>query len=235
MYPVCEETNVSLFINNQKIITFMCTPENLKELAIGHLYTRNLIEDIEDIQSIRICNSLKNIYITSEFISMNNDISLNTVLSSACGSSPNLNLKPNKILESQTNFHLERLKNATVEMFKLAVKHQKTGGVHSCAVYNANKGLIALEDVGRHNAVDKIIGACLSRNYDLRDSAVISTGRISTDMILKCAAAEIPVVVTRSIPTTSALELAKKTGITVVGRIMASEPIIYINEERILK
>jgi len=235
MYPVCEEVNVSLYINNKKFITFMCTPDNLKELAIGHLYTRNLIEDIDDIDSIRICNSLKNIYITSEFISMDDDLSLNTVLSSACGSSPNFNLKLNKILESQTNFHLERLKNATIKMFKLAVKHQETGGMHSCAVYNANKGLIALEDVGRHNAVDKIIGACLSRNYDLRDSAIISTGRISTDMVLKCIGAKIPVVVTRSIPTTSALELAKKTGITVVGRILSSEPIIYVNENRILK
>ncbi|MCS5421145.1 MULTISPECIES: formate dehydrogenase accessory sulfurtransferase FdhD [Psychrilyobacter] len=235
MYPVCEETNVSLFIDNQKIITFMCTPENLKELAMGHLYTRNLIEDMEDIGSIRVCNSLKNIYITSEFISMDQDLSLNTVLSSSCGSSPNFNLKLDQILESRISFDLETLKNATMEMFKLAVKHQKTGGMHSCAVYCANKEIIALEDVGRHNAVDKIIGACLIKHYDLRDSALISTGRISTDMILKCAAAEIPVVVTRSIPTSSALELAKKTGITVVGRIMASEPIIYLNEERILK
>jgi FdhD protein len=235
MYPVCEEINVNVFINNQKIITFMCTPENLKELAMGHLYTRNLIEDIYDIDSIRVCNSLKNIYITSEFISMDEDLSLNTVLSSACGSSPNFNLNPDKILESRTSFDLETLKNATMEMFKLAVKHQKTGGMHSCAIYSANKEIIALEDVGRHNAVDKIIGACLSKNYNLRDSAIISTGRISTDMVLKCAVAEIPVVVTRSIPTTSALELAKKTGITIVGRIMAKEPIIYVNKERILK
>jgi len=235
MYPVCEEINVTMFINNTKFITFMCTPDNLKELAIGHLYTRNLIEDIDDIDSIRVCNSLKNIYITSEFISIEEDLSLSTVLSSSCGSSPDFNLKLNQVLESQTSFDLKALKNATIEMFKLAVKHQETGGMHSCAVYNSKKDIIAIEDVGRHNAVDKIIGACLIKNYDLENSAIISTGRISTDMVLKCAGAKVPVVVTRSIPTSSALELAKQNGITVIGRIMASEPIIYVNEDRISK
>ena len=235
MYPVCEEINATMFINNTKFITFMCTPDNLKELAIGHLYTRNLIEDIDDIESIRVCNSLKNIYVTSEFISMDEDLSLNTVLSSSCGSSPDFNLRLVQVLESHTFFDLKTLKDATIKMFKLAVKHQETGGMHSCAVYNTKKDIIAIEDVGRHNAVDKIIGACLNKNYDLKNSAVISTGRISTDMVLKCAGAKVPVVVTRSIPTSSALKLARQNGITVIGRIMSSEPIIYVNESRILK
>lgn len=235
MYPVCEEISVTLFINSTKFITFMCTPDDLKELAIGHLYTRNLIENIDDIDSIRVCNNLKNIYIISEFISIEEDLSLSTVLSSSCGSSPSFNLKLNQVLDSDISFDLKALKDATIKMFKLAVKHQETGGMHSCAVYNTKKDLIAIEDVGRHNAVDKVIGACLIKNYDFKNSAIISTGRISTDMVLKCAGAKIPVVVTRSIPTSSALELAKQNGITVIGRIMSSKPIIYVNEDRILK
>jgi FdhD protein len=235
MYPVCEEINVTMFINNKRFITFMCTPDNLKELALGHLYTRNLIEDIDDIDSIRVCNTLKNIYILSEFISIDEDLSLNTVLSSACGSSPRFNLKANQILESKISFDLQKLKDATIKMFRSAIKHKETGGMHSCAVYNNKRDVITMEDVGRHNAVDKIIGICLSQNYDFENSAIISTGRISTDIVLKCAGSKIPVVVTRSIPTTSALELAKQNGITVIGRIMASEPIIYLNEDRILK
>lgn len=235
MYPVCEELNVTMFINEKKFITFMCTPDNLKELAIGHLFTRNLIEDIDDIDSIRVCNTLKNIYILSEFISIDEDFSLNTVLSSACGSSPIFNLKNNKILESKTLFNIKKLKDATIKMFELAKKHKETGGMHSCAAYNNKRDIISIEDVGRHNAVDKIIGVCLSKNYDFENSAIISTGRISTDIILKCIGAKIPVVVTRSIPTTSALELAKQNGITVIGRIMAREPIIYLNEARISK
>lgn len=235
MYPVCEEIDVTMFINSTKFITFMCTPDNLKELAIGHLYTRNLIEDIDDIDSIRVCNNLKNIYIISEFISIEEDLSLSTVLSSSCGSSPSFNLKLNQVLDTDISFDLKALKDATIKMFKLAVKHQETGGMHSCAVYNTKKDLIAIEDVGRHNAVDKVIGACLIKNYDFNNSAIISTGRISTDMVLKCAGAKIPVVVTRSIPTSSALELAKQNGITVIGRIMSSKPIIYVNEGRILK
>lgn len=235
MYPVCEESNVSLFINDKKFITFMCTPYNLKELAIGHLYTRNLIESIDDIDSIRVCNNLKNIYIISDFVSIEDDFSLSTVLSSSCGSSPSFNVNLDKVLKLDTLFQLEALKSATIEMFKRAVKHQETGGMHSCAVYNTKKDIIAIEDVGRHNAVDKIIGACLIENYDFKNSTIISTGRISTDMILKCAGAGVPVVITRSIPTTSALELAKKFKITVIGRIMSSEPIIYLNKDRILK
>jgi len=103
-----------------------------------------------------------------------------------------------------------------------------------CAALSDGREILALsEDVGRHNAVDKVLGKGILKEVNFRSTMLMTTGRISTDMILKAANVACPFVVSRSIPTTSALELANNLGITVIGRINSSNPIVYMYEERI--
>ena len=103
-----------------------------------------------------------------------------------------------------------------------------------CALINVNGENYVREDIGRHNAVDKAIGAVLKKDKNLKESFLISTGRISVDMVLKAATAKIPVVASRSIASDLAIEIAEKIGITLIGRINALEPIIYTVKERII-
>ncbi len=89
------------------------------------------------------------------------------------------------------------------------------------------------EDVGRHNAMDKILGRAFMDRADFSSACVLTSGRIAADMILKAVAAGVPVVVSRSIPTTTAFEIAEAAGVTVVGRIGDANPIVYTHPERI--
>jgi len=233
MYPVCEEVSVEMFVNDTHFITFMCTPENLKELAAGHLFNRGLIQFADDVHSLKVCNNLKKIYLHSDFIDLQNDSHLGSVIASSCGSGISTKLKFDKSIESNYTTTLSEIKNSAVEMFKNAVKHRETGGMHSCALMVEGIHIASLEDVGRHNAVDKVIGNSLLKDLSFDRSCLISTGRISADMVLKAANAGVPIIASRSIPTSSALELALKYNITLIGRIMSEIPTIYSCWDRI--
>jgi FdhD protein len=140
-------------------------------------------------------------------------------------------------------------------MFSRADMYRETGGMHCAALAvdlacrpasgpaasvqaeDAPEGssyFVVREDVGRHNAVDKVLGRAFMDGVDFSASCILTSGRIAADMILKAVAAKVPVVVSRSIPTTTAFEIAEKANITVVGRIGSDQPIVYCGSVRIL-
>lgn len=233
---ICEEEPVDLMVNGKRIVTFMCTLKNLRELAVGHLYSRGMIKDLKEIYSLSILEDMGKIYgITTNTMDFEN-FELSTILSSNCGCggdkfSDKL-LKMPKI-KSKFKISMERVKELTVEMFSKAEMYKHIGGMH-CAAISDGKDILALnEDVGRHNAADKTIGEALLSGVDFSQVMIMTTGRISSDMIIKAANVSCPLIVSRSIPTTLALELANKLGITLIGRAVSSKPIIYIYKERI--
>jgi FdhD protein len=140
-------------------------------------------------------------------------------------------------------------------MFSRALMYRETGGMHCAALAvdlssraasspaakaqseEAPEGtsyFVVREDVGRHNAVDKVLGRAFMHGVDFSASCILTSGRIAADMILKAVAAKVPVVVSRSIPTTTAFEIAEKAGVTVVGRIGSEQPLVYCGSVRIL-
>ena len=163
-------------------------------------------------------------------------IDLNTVLSSNCtGGGDKFSDQLLKISKIQSTFQIsmENVKRLIIEMFSKAEMYKHTGGMHCAAISDGNKIIALSEDVGRHNAVDKTIGKGLFLGVDFSRVMMMTTGRISSDMVLKAANANCPFIVSRSIPTTLALELADKLGITLIGRAVSSNPIIYIYKERV--
>ena len=117
---------------------------------------------------------------------------------------------------------------------ELSISHDKTNGVHSGALFDGKGILIFREDIGRHNVFDKIHGAALRQNIFLGDKALIFSGRCSSEMMIKLRRMNIPVVVAKSVPTTHSINLAKKFGITLAGRMTADSFCIYTNPERIV-
>lgn len=233
---ICEEAPVDLILNGKKLVTFMCTPENLNELAVGYLYSRGLISNVDDIQILAACDDMRKINVKTANEYKEEEYGLAQVLTSGCGSGTVfteefLNAEENN---SQYSISIDALKSLSTEMFSRAVLYKKMGGMH-CACLADENGVLALrEDVGRHNAVDKVIGKGLFLELEFSKTVIMTTGRISSDMILKAVAAGFPIVVSRSIPSSLALEIAGRMGITVVGRIAASQPIIYTHPQRII-
>lgn len=235
---ICEEEPVDLILNGKRIVTFMCTPKDLRELAIGHLYSRGLINDIRELYALAACDDMSRIYgVTSKKIDMEG-YDLNTILSSCCGSGSGerFNEKLYEIPQNKSPFQvsMKKIKELTIKMFSMAEMYKNLGGMHCAAIANGD-GIIALrEDVGRHNAVDKIIGKGLLLEIDFSKLMIMTTGRISSDMILKSSNVRCPIIVSRSIPTTLAIELAEKLGITIIGRAVSSRPIVYTHKQRLI-
>ena len=111
--------------------------------------------------------------------------------------------------------------------------YEKTGCVHQVTLFNINETVIIKEDIGRHNAVDKVIGAALQCGVKFGETIICSSGRLSSDMILKAASAGIPVVVSRTAPTSLAIDIAEEMGITLIGFARGKRMNIYTHPKRI--
>jgi FdhD protein len=111
--------------------------------------------------------------------------------------------------------------------------HMTTGGIHIVALLDHEKILAVSEDIGRHNALDRVIGYGLRNRVDLSRTWVVVSGRISSEMVRKCLVANIPVIVSRGATTTLAVEIAEKTGLTVVGFARGGKMVIYTHTSRI--
>ncbi|ACB85843.1 formate dehydrogenase accessory sulfurtransferase FdhD [Natranaerobius thermophilus] len=233
--PVSEERPVDLIVNDQHLTTFMCTPKELKQLAVGHLLARQMITSIADIHMIGACDDMRKIYVKIGKELPEQDLSLGKVIASGCGSGSAINNENIVNRKIDSNFELSEtvLKEAFTEMHRQAVEYQRTGGLHSAALVNESGVLTVQEDVGRHNAIDKLLGTTLFKGYESGKLALITTGRLSSDMVLKALGAGFPLVATRSIPTSMALEIAETAGITLVGRAHRTQKYFYCHTDRI--
>ncbi len=235
-YLVCEEAPVELIVNGVTLVTFMCTPQDLKDLAMGHLVARGVVSNMDEVYTMAACEDMKKIYVRTGTELEKSQYGLGSVLASSCGSGSHfreefLAQTPNT---SDFSMSMAKLKEHAVTMFREAVMHRDTGGMHCAALADGQEVLAVREDVGRHNALDKVIGKGVFLSADFGRCALLSTGRVATDMALKAVAMGTPIVATRSIPTSMALEIAEKLGITMVGRIASSQPVVYCHGERIL-
>lgn len=231
---VCREEPMRLMVDGNKYATFMCTPEDLEDMARGHLLTGGVIGSIEEILDIDVEYTPVTVSVETSKPEITSRYKIKDVLSSSCGDGTNVSREfiesVHAVVSDRQVSNMELIAYMR-EMFSQAYRNQETGGVHSAALFDSQGTVVVREDVGRHNAVDKVIGAAAQTGVVLADCVLITTGRIAGDMMLKALSVGIPIVGSRSIPSTFALEIAEKTGITVVGRI-SKNAVVYCGEQR---
>jgi FdhD protein len=213
----------------------MCTPLEMKELAIGFLFSEGVITSTDSIKSIdhpfenRLC------------VILNHEIIVDPrsvrAITSGCGngsvhviSLEEGSLKP---IESNCKFEAVNILKLMKEFNSKSDLFKQTGGVHSCCICSEESILLFSEDIGRHNALDKVVGKALLSNLALTDKLVMTTGRISSDIVVKVAKAGIQIIVSHSAPTSLALSIAKAANITIIGFARGSRMNIYCNEHRV--
>lgn len=223
------EESVDLYVNGKKMITFMCTPENLKEMALGYLYSRGLIDSIEEFIGASPCSSGKRIFALVDKELKEEVYSIKNIVMSGCGSGelPKESQFYKREIGSGYRVGIKNIKETFAAMLESASLHQSTGGTHSAAIKDSDGRVIVREDIGRHNAVDKVIGAALLEGMDLARSTVVISGRVSSDMVVKAAGAGVPVVASMKITSNMAIEIANKYRVNLIGRIGSSDPLIY--------
>jgi len=240
---VAEETPLHIFINQTHYVTILCTPSQLKELAVGHLLSEGLLKSTDEIREVRLESDGKCTVRLKPHVNVEKQIAMAQpfarLIVSACGSTdywPITKLMDRLNLPGiSRGFQVEAkvLLESVKQLNKLAEVFRKTGGVHVAAIFSRKGRLTALaEDVGRHNAVDKVIGECALKSVDLNCFLALS-GRLTGDIVLKAARMQIPIVVSMAAAINSGVEVAKRTGITLVGFARGNHMNAYTHAERI--
>ncbi len=241
---VTVEEPLHIIIDRQLYATILSTPAQKRELAVGHIITEGIVKSFDEIREIRIEGQTCNIMLRPE-VELQKRLAFVTsfrrIVTSECTTPEEWPLYklidrlkvPKVTLNVKVNS--KTIVEAARHISKEATIHLKTGGVHAAALHRPNGELIAFsEDVGRHNAVDKVIGAALIENCRLEESFLTSTGRITGDIALKAARVGIPIVTSLAAAVYSGIEVAKRTGLTLIGFVRGERMNIYTYPERVV-
>lgn len=241
---VAAESPVHIIINGFHCLTIMCTPERLHDLVAGHLLSEGVVDQLGQLVDVRIDDKYKCEVTLAAELDLQERLNRATpflrIVTSSCGTSvPSPfakladRLAPLRI-DSGTVFDASAVQRAASELNREASIYRKTGGVHAASICGREGTLEHLaEDVGRHNAVDKVIGSCARSGHEFEERFLVSTGRLTGDIVLKAVRVRIPVVASISALLTSGIDVAERTGVTAIGFARGRRMNIYSHPERI--
>ena len=230
---VIEEGFVSIFVNGEELATVMCSPREQDRFALGFLCNEGIISSLDDVRAVHVCPSgaCVDVWLTrSDFVRPNR-----LILTSGCGGGVTFDdlTKAVEPLESAITIAPQKLADLLIEMQQRATLYARSRGVHTAALSDGERIIVLAEDVGRHNTIDKVRGACLLDNQDCRGLALLCTGRLSSDLLHKAARMECPLIASRTSPTSLSVELAQKWNITLVGYVRGETLNVYTHPGRI--
>jgi len=236
---VAEEKPLNIFLNKTHYATVLCSPSNLKELTVGHLLSEGIIKSAEEIKEVRLKEEGMCYAKLKADVNLEKRLKLSTLYSrtvpSACGSpSPyRFSSRLSKVKSSLT-VKAEVIFNCVNRLNFVAETFRKTGGVHAAAIYKGDGTLVALaEDVGRHNAVDKVIGIAALNKIDFNECFLALSGRLTGGIVFKAARTGLPIVASLAAALDSGIALAKDANLTLVGFVRGNRMNLYTFPERI--
>jgi len=231
---IVSESQVSLYINGSYYSAMTILPFEIKELVVGHLTVEGIIEKIDDILELEISKQRIDIQLRKEL-----PMRKTRIISTECGSEersipPRIWMKPKKqdsTIRLVSQVIIEAVKNLNLS----AEIYRRTGGTHSAALMN-KQGCIMLisEDISRHSAVDKVIGKAILQGLNFKEVFLTSSGRITSDIVIKAANVGIPIIVSVSAPTDKGIKLADMMRITLIGFARGKRFNIYTHPEKII-
>lgn len=236
---VAEEKPLYIFLNRTHLATILCTPESLKELAIGHLISEGILKSIEEIEEISLEEAVCRIKLTKD-VDLDKRLRLlktySRIITSVCGSRmPYKPLYKIHKIRSSLRIRAETVHDTVNQLNFIAGIFRKTGGVHAAAIAKKDGSIIAsAEDVGRHNAVDKVIGMSLMTGINLRECFLVLSGRLSGDVVTKAARVGMPLIASLAAAIDTGIITARDVRLTLVGFARGKRLNVYSCPERII-
>lgn len=240
---VTEEIMLSIDINKKELVTLLCTNHNLKELVTGYLFSSGIIINISEIKNIEIFNLFcekwcAHVELVNKSIKQ---LKFKKVLNTGCGKgSVIFNEKAVSNFYGIIKSDIQIKSSLITDLMKKFQESSKiflqTGGVHSSAMVHNGKIVSFMEDLGRHNAIDKVIGYFLMKHShvsDFSDKIILTSGRITSEILQKISRCKIPIIISRSAPTDKAVEICIKKNITLVGFARGNRMNVYSGIQRI--
>jgi len=236
---VATEFPLTIILDNQELVTMLCTPKDLKYLAIGFLYSEGLIQNKAEITKIILDDRKGVVRVETEGDKgIAREALFKRLITSGCGRGASFYSAADTTNQEKVE---SEMKISAAEVFALAREFQlrsqvyrATHGVHSAALCDTKNILIFTEDIGRHNAIDKIFGQCLLEDIPIDDRMIITSGRMSSEIVLKVARRNIPIVISKSAPTNLAVDLAARLGVTLIGFVRGRKMNVYTDSWRVI-
>lgn len=235
--PVIREVLVHLYVNGRRYATVSCLPGEEKAWAVGYLKGQGLLRSLEDLEVLTFEEpDLIRVILTPEAAKNGAD---QMALTSGCGGGQmRLGLYAEELIlpiHNPIRFEPTVIHGNMRDFSDRGQLFKETGGVHSVALYRGQSLVAIAEDIGRHNAADKVIGQCLLSGEPLDDLMMLTTGRVSSDILLKVAHSGIPLLASRSAPTDMAVHLAERANLTLLGFVRAGRMNVYSGFERLME
>ncbi|MDB4831665.1 formate dehydrogenase accessory sulfurtransferase FdhD [Hyphomicrobiales bacterium] len=234
---IIQEKPISLYLNNQEIVTLMTIGDYLEELSIGYLTNQGMLSAKDSIISIDYDEDINTIVVRTDKKTNYEEKLKKKIQTSGCAQGTTfgdimdnfekINLRKDIFIKISWIFSLLKTINTCPSLYL------KTGAIHGCALCDQDKPIIYMEDVGRHNAIDKITGYCRINNISTNDKIFYTTGRLTSEMIIKCVKMNIPILISRSGFTAWGVNLAREAGLTLIGRARGNRYLILSGSERL--
>ncbi len=237
---VVREFALTLFLNSYEIITLMCTPSSLEYLAAGYLFSEGLIKEKDHIKDITIDikKGLARVMTWKDGL-VKSGIYPKRLLAPKADritSLPNgINIEKKAPITTKITIKKDQI-YSLMDKFDLSPQiFMSTGGTHSTALCDNKNFLLFSEDIGRHNAIDKIFGECILRDIQTDDRIIMTSGRVSSQTLNKVSKTNIPFVISKSAPTDLGIEISKHLGITLIGFVRGRRMNIYTHDWRVIR
>ncbi|PNU21051.1 formate dehydrogenase family accessory protein FdhD [Geothermobacter hydrogeniphilus] len=230
---VVEEFPLRLRVNDHDLATLVCSPHQLNYLVAGFLRLQGFIDSLDDIIIMGVCQAD-----AQAELRLKREIpgQLRPILTSGCGTGITFNL-PQSILRSSAalsrSYRTADVFHVMRELNDRAEHYRNHGGIHSAAIGDSDGLRLYAEDIGRHNTLDRLAGEALFRNLDLQNKLLVTSGRISTEMVAKAARLGVGLLASRTSPTDKAIDLCEQAGITLIGYLRGDRMEIFSHPQQL--
>lgn len=234
---IVREFPLTIILNGQELVTLLCSPADLKYLAIGFLFSEGLVKSKDDVRRVTVDEAKGVVRVETGYMgAVDSESVFKRLITPGCGRGASFYSAADSGLEKvDSNLTLNAIE--VFELMKLfqhkSLIFRTTGGVHSAALCDNQRIIIFSEDIGRHNAIDKIFGQSLDENLQVEKLVILTSGRVSSEIIVKIARRKVPILISKSAPTSSGVKLADELGITLVGFVRGTRMNVYTHDSRI--
>lgn len=232
---VVVEYSLTIYLNEKELVTLMCTPKSLDSLVAGVLYSEGVIETAGQIEDISVCEEDGTAHVTliKERALFAESMDAKAAITKGSGGGKTIfdsSIEKPERIEKRNVIDPDKILALCRQFEKRSEIFIKTGGAHSCALCSQDEIILFEEDIGRHNALEKIFGKALLDDINPEDKMIFTSGRLSSEIIKKAAKRKVPVIVSRSAPTDAAVDIAKELNMTLIGFARGGRMNIYTRQ-----
>jgi len=232
---IAKDTPISIHLNGRHLVTILSTMDKVKELVIGFLIGEGILQSKEEITELQIKEQKANVQTNVDVETRIKLYQTTKLITTSCGSVDTLPRLLDRVGKPKVISRIRISPQLILQAINELNRRCVTSGMHGAAIFHDGKMVSFAEDVGRHNAVDKVIGEALLLNVGLSQCILTSTGRQTGDMVLKCARVGIPIIASIMGPLYSGIYVAEKVGVTLTCLVRGQRMNIYTRPERILQ